>query len=100
MRHLIVTIGSAGDLFPLIAIGLELQRRGHQVAFLAPAAIPHNPSAATGKSRSSKNPRLIRAMVSAMTPPPSVSRFGLNAAIGIFTKMDVNSGSGYSNPEL
>ena len=59
MRDLIVTTGSAGDVFPLIAIGLELERRGYQVAFVAPAAIPHNPSAATGKSRSSKTPALF-----------------------------------------
>ncbi len=30
-RILIATIGSLGDLHPVLAIGLELQRRGHQV---------------------------------------------------------------------
>jgi UDP:flavonoid glycosyltransferase YjiC (YdhE family) len=32
-RILFTTIGSLGDLHPLIAIGLELQRRGHSVRF-------------------------------------------------------------------
>jgi rhamnosyltransferase subunit B len=32
-RILFTTIGSLGDLHPLIAIGLELQRRGHVVSF-------------------------------------------------------------------
>lgn len=32
-RIVIATIGSLGDLHPLIAIGLELRRRGHEVRF-------------------------------------------------------------------
>lgn len=35
MRLLIVTIGSAGDIHPFIAIGIEMLSRGHQVAILA-----------------------------------------------------------------
>ena len=34
-RILLATIGSLGDLHPLIAIGLELRRRGHEVRFCA-----------------------------------------------------------------
>jgi rhamnosyltransferase subunit B len=32
----IVTIGSAGDLFPFMAMALALRERGHRVSFLAP----------------------------------------------------------------
>src|SRR5579862_7495421 len=32
-RILFATLGSLGDLHPLIAIGLELRRRGHKVGF-------------------------------------------------------------------
>ena len=32
-RILFSTIGSLGDLHPLIGIGLELKRRGHDVGF-------------------------------------------------------------------
>ncbi len=35
-RILIVTAGTAGDTFPLIPIGQELVRRGHEVLFMAP----------------------------------------------------------------
>src|SRR5216683_3561595 len=34
-RVLLSTLGSLGDLHPLIAIGLELLRRGHWVSFCA-----------------------------------------------------------------
>ena len=34
MRILIFTIGSAGDVFPQIALGLELQRRGHRITLM------------------------------------------------------------------
>jgi rhamnosyltransferase subunit B len=34
-RILLATLGSLGDLHPLIAIGLELRRRGHAVGFCA-----------------------------------------------------------------
>jgi rhamnosyltransferase subunit B len=33
----VVTIGSAGDLFPFMAMALALQARGHRVSFLAPS---------------------------------------------------------------
>lgn len=32
----VVTIGSAGDLFPFLALALALRARGHRVSFLAP----------------------------------------------------------------
>src|SRR5262245_40581913 len=35
MRALLTTIGSSGDVNPSIAIGCELQRRGHEVTLLA-----------------------------------------------------------------
>ena len=34
MKVLVTTIGSSGDVNPLIAVGLALQRRGHEVAML------------------------------------------------------------------
>src|SRR5690348_1882703 len=34
-RILLATIGSLGDLHPLIGVGLELRRRGHEVRFCA-----------------------------------------------------------------
>ena len=33
---MVVTIGSAGDLFPFMAMALALRERGHRVSFLAP----------------------------------------------------------------
>jgi rhamnosyltransferase subunit B len=36
-----VTMGSAGDLFPFMAMALALRARGHRVSFLAPE--PHRP---------------------------------------------------------
>jgi rhamnosyltransferase subunit B len=36
MHFVIVTIGSAGDLFPFMAMALALRERGHRVSFLAP----------------------------------------------------------------
>ncbi|MBB3972063.1 glycosyltransferase [Hansschlegelia beijingensis] len=44
MHVLIAAIGSSGDVLPLIAIGGELQRRGHRVTMAAPA--PFGPMAA------------------------------------------------------
>ncbi|MGB9110683.1 MAG: glycosyltransferase, partial [Telluria sp.] len=35
-HFVIVTIGSAGDLFPFMAMALALRERGHRVSFLAP----------------------------------------------------------------
>lgn len=32
-RILITTVGSLGDLHPMIAIGLELRDRGHEIVF-------------------------------------------------------------------
>ena len=34
MHILMFTIGSAGDVFPFIALGLELQRRGHRITLM------------------------------------------------------------------
>lgn len=34
--YVVVTIGSAGDLFPFLALALRLHARGHRVSFLAP----------------------------------------------------------------
>ncbi|HEY3839422.1 MAG TPA: glycosyltransferase [Bryobacteraceae bacterium] len=34
MHILIFTVGSSGDVFPFVALGLELQRRGHTVTFM------------------------------------------------------------------
>jgi rhamnosyltransferase subunit B len=36
-RFVVVTIGSAGDLFPFMAMALALRAAGHRVSFLAPA---------------------------------------------------------------
>jgi rhamnosyltransferase subunit B len=36
IHFVIVTIGSAGDLFPFMAMALALRERGHRVSFLAP----------------------------------------------------------------
>jgi rhamnosyltransferase subunit B len=36
LHVVVVTIGSAGDLFPFLAIALALRARGHRVSFLAP----------------------------------------------------------------
>lgn len=41
MHVVIVTIGSAGDLFPFLGIGTALRRRGHRVDFLGP--VQHAP---------------------------------------------------------
>jgi rhamnosyltransferase subunit B len=35
-HFVVVTIGSAGDLFPFMAMALALRERGHRVSFLAP----------------------------------------------------------------
>jgi rhamnosyltransferase subunit B len=35
-HYVVVTIGSAGDLFPFLALALGLRARGHRVSFLAP----------------------------------------------------------------
>lgn len=35
-HFVVVTIGSAGDLFPFLALALALRERGHRVSFLAP----------------------------------------------------------------
>jgi rhamnosyltransferase subunit B len=35
-HFVVVTIGSAGDLFPFLALALALRARGHRVTFLAP----------------------------------------------------------------
>ncbi|MFK3736436.1 glycosyltransferase [Massilia sp. TN1-12] len=35
-HFVVVTIGSAGDLFPFLALALALRGRGHRVSFLAP----------------------------------------------------------------
>src|SRR4051794_12092457 len=37
-RILLATLGSLGDLHPLMAIGLELRRRGHTVVFSTSAS--------------------------------------------------------------
>jgi len=36
IHYIVVTIGSAGDLFPLLALALGLRARGHRVSFLGP----------------------------------------------------------------
>jgi rhamnosyltransferase subunit B len=36
VHFVVVTIGSAGDLFPFLALALALRERGHRVSFLAP----------------------------------------------------------------
>jgi rhamnosyltransferase subunit B len=36
VHFVVVTIGSAGDLFPFLALALALRARGHRVSFLAP----------------------------------------------------------------
>jgi rhamnosyltransferase subunit B len=36
IHYVVVTIGSAGDLFPFLALALALRARGHRVSFLAP----------------------------------------------------------------
>jgi rhamnosyltransferase subunit B len=36
IHFVVVTIGSAGDLFPFMAMALALRARGHRVSFLAP----------------------------------------------------------------
>ena len=36
IHYVVVTIGSAGDLFPFMAMALALRERGHRVSFLAP----------------------------------------------------------------
>jgi rhamnosyltransferase subunit B len=36
IHYIVVTIGSAGDLFPFLALALALRARGHRVSFLAP----------------------------------------------------------------
>jgi len=36
VHFVVVTIGSAGDLFPFMAMALALRARGHRVSFLAP----------------------------------------------------------------
>ncbi len=33
----IVTVGTLGDVYPFLGIGLTLQRRGHRVTMLGPA---------------------------------------------------------------
>jgi len=40
-HFIVVTIGSAGDLFPFMAMALALRARGHRVSFLAP--VQHEP---------------------------------------------------------
>jgi rhamnosyltransferase subunit B len=35
-HFIVITIGSAGDLFPFMAMALTLRERGHRVSFLAP----------------------------------------------------------------
>ncbi|HEY8099456.1 MAG TPA: glycosyltransferase [Burkholderiaceae bacterium] len=66
MRILIATVGSHGDVLPFIALGRELQRRGHDVRFYADktfeslvseAALHFTPIAAGDKYRDSlQNP--------------------------------------------
>lgn len=41
MRILIATVGSHGDVLPFIALGKEMQRRGHDVRFYADKAFEH-----------------------------------------------------------
>jgi rhamnosyltransferase subunit B len=41
IHFVVVTIGSAGDLFPFMAVALALRAAGHQVSFLAP--VQHQP---------------------------------------------------------
>jgi rhamnosyltransferase subunit B len=41
IHFVVVTIGSAGDLFPFLAMALALRARGHRVSFLAPGQ--HSP---------------------------------------------------------
>ena len=36
IHYIVVTIGSAGDLFPFLALALGLRARGHRVSFLGP----------------------------------------------------------------
>ena len=36
-HFVVVTTGSAGDLFPFLKLAAGLQARGHQVSFVAPA---------------------------------------------------------------
>lgn len=38
MKVLIVTFGSTGDIFPMLRLGVELRRRGHEVDFGCPEA--------------------------------------------------------------
>lgn len=41
MRHVLALVGSRGDVQPALAVGLELQRRGHEVvAGVAPNLVP------------------------------------------------------------
>ena len=55
MRILLATFGSLGDLHPAIALGLELQRRGHHAVIvtsdyhrprIAAAGLPFQPAVA------------------------------------------------------
>lgn len=41
MRILIATVGSHGDVLPFIALGRELQRRGHDIRFYADKTFEH-----------------------------------------------------------
>ena len=41
-HFIVVTIGSAGDLYPFLALALALRARGHRVSFLAP--VQHAPA--------------------------------------------------------
>ena len=47
LRIVFATVGSLGDLFPFLAIGQELRRRGHQVA-IATHALHRSPVEQTG----------------------------------------------------
>lgn len=46
MRVVLASYGSTGDIFPMLAIGAELVRRGHAVSFAAPAAFAREIEAA------------------------------------------------------
>ncbi len=84
MRLLLCPLSSPGFLFPAVAIGLELQGRGHDVAFVAPARLSTFLSA-QGLRRLS-GPREVGLETSAWHAPAAVAAQvrGLDAALERF----------------
>jgi UDP:flavonoid glycosyltransferase YjiC (YdhE family) len=41
IHFVVVIVGSKGDLFPLLAVGEEMRRRGHRVTVIAPIIYDH-----------------------------------------------------------